>query len=632
MNCIVLLLTESNYVNVQKLYNDISKAELQDFDIIVFDHQGSSQSDIPTIHFSPHDIPDKFVTNMINPKGPWDYFPIWAHENKYEYYWVIEDLVYYSGNWTDIFNKYVNIECDLLTNTEFHDFEWNWWNKPRNVYGKSESGYPYDSFIYPTAFLPFSRFSRQLIEKGHHYLDSGHKAFIEIFWPTICLKESLSVMSWDSTDIGDFSWKPSGQYVKPTQKNKLWYPKKIVVIQFKQPTLNQFLKNKKVLVIGPAIEYSTELQETFSEYDTILIVSNNPYFSYEYYNLQRIASKCIIITSFYRQQFYFEGEINEMLNSGIRFCRPEGQIGTYNYDQDYTNTYIPLLSSSSYNTKLNTLLRKYNYKNHPSIGFIAKVIVGESTSDFQILGMDGYKKLTFVSNDYKPISEKEFQIAKRPHNFKLEQQIFEKEYKVIVESKPIFVSFYTNDDIYKPLALNLQKNLTKFGIEFDFLEIERTNEISKQDWNDTTAMKPKIIHDMLLKHKRPVVWIDVDSIVTEFPHFLYNYNSSIDIAYHLRKNNNPFSAIMFIQYNNKMIEFMKHFHNSAVNDVENIQQKAELWYPGEQATLQKLQNQFKSKSINFVRFPKNAISKCDENKKTIFKEIMASRQVRQLIN
>ena len=225
LNVIVLLITEGNFANVQKLYNDISKAELQDFDIIILD-QVNSQNDLPTITFNKHDIPDKSVTNMLSPKGAWDYFPIWAHENKYEYYWVIEDLVHYSGDWTEFIQKYVPIECDLLTNGRgLPNSKWPWWRRQRNIYGRAVIEYPArNSKLYQTAFLPCSRFSRKLVEKGYKHLENNQKAFIEIFWSTICVKERLSVMNWNSEDIGEVTWKPKGEYTNVTKKGKLWYP------------------------------------------------------------------------------------------------------------------------------------------------------------------------------------------------------------------------------------------------------------------------------------------------------------------------------------------------------------------------------------------------------------------------
>ena len=286
LNVIVLLITEGNFANVQKLYNDISKAELQDFDIIVLD-QVNSNNDLPTITFNKHDIPDKFVTNMLSPKGAWDYFPIWAHENKYEYYWVIENLVHYSGDWAEFIQKYVSVECDLLTNGRgLHNSKWPWWKRQRNIYGRNEIEYPArNSKLYQTAFLPCSRFSRKLVEKGYKHLENNQKAFIEIFWSTICVKERLSVMNWNSEDIGEVTWKPKGEYTNVTKKGKLWYP--VNKVENMNVNLNKQVVEfkKKVGIIYCGISYATNVDSTHKSNNIV----NWNYFSKSFENICEFA-------------------------------------------------------------------------------------------------------------------------------------------------------------------------------------------------------------------------------------------------------------------------------------------------------------------------------------------------------
>ena len=243
-NCICILNTINNFHNIQKLFNDISKSELDDFDIIILD-QKNSKNELPTITFSSQDVPEKFVIDFANPKQCWDYFPLWAIQHKYKYYWVIGDLVHYSGNWTDIFKKYMQQNSDLLTNGRgIHGNSWGWWKRPRNIYGINEKGYPRNVKKYQTAFLPFSRFSRKLVESGYESLNSGKKAFLEIFWPSICVKNGLKIGSFDSEDVGTFTWKPDGEYVKVESRNKLWYPvKKVENFKVNEP-VGEFKQQK----------------------------------------------------------------------------------------------------------------------------------------------------------------------------------------------------------------------------------------------------------------------------------------------------------------------------------------------------------------------------------------------------
>jgi hypothetical protein len=65
--CIIVFVTKQNYANVQKLYNNTSKSELDDFDMILFDNN-INKNELPTISFQKSDIPDNFVTDFVNPK------------------------------------------------------------------------------------------------------------------------------------------------------------------------------------------------------------------------------------------------------------------------------------------------------------------------------------------------------------------------------------------------------------------------------------------------------------------------------------------------------------------------------------------------------------------------------------
>ena len=165
-HCICVIITSNNTNNITKLVNETT--ELDDFDVFIFDQSEKYSNICPVAYFGSSSIPDKFVTNFIRPKNGWDYFPIWANTRAYKYYWIVEDLVYYSGNWADLFKKYCNVKCDLLTTTNtLQNSTWCWWTRSRNLYSSTEMGYPQDITKYSTAFHPFTRFSRNLVEYGY---------------------------------------------------------------------------------------------------------------------------------------------------------------------------------------------------------------------------------------------------------------------------------------------------------------------------------------------------------------------------------------------------------------------------------------------------------------------------------
>ena len=100
--------------------------------------------------------------------------------------------------------------------------------------------------------------------------------------------------------------------------------------------------------------------------------------------------------------------------------------------------------------------------------------------------------------------------------------------KIKKVKKPIFVSFYTADDIYKVHAKNLKKNLWERNLRFD---IEKINPVN---WADATNYKPEFVQKMMLKHKgKNIVWIDIDALVRQEPELFYN--TRFDFAFHLRK-------------------------------------------------------------------------------------------------
>lgn len=98
-----------------------------------------------------------------------------------------------------------------------------------------------------------------------------------------------------------------------------------------------------------------------------------------------------------------------------------------------------------------------------------------------------------------------------------------------------FISFYTKDGKYPELAKRLKASLERFNLDYDIEEMEPF-----QSWAEGCKYKSKFIYKKLMQHKQPVVWLDVDSEVWQFPELLFEnndfaiYNWLADKDHHLQ--------------------------------------------------------------------------------------------------
>lgn len=209
---VIVCLTHKNKVNP---FIHLKKDMLShNFDIKVLNHNGTLND---TINFGTSKINSKFQINY-NIIGAWDYFPVWANNQSYDYFWVIENDVKFTGNWKILFDKYEHLNCDLLACHIGHRGD-NWhWLRSHNTLSKT----------YVAAYLPFSRFSSRLVKEGYKTLSAGNKAYLEIFWSTLCNMRGFTMTNMENSDFGFFTWLPKGQSTTVNSKeiNKLWHPVK----------------------------------------------------------------------------------------------------------------------------------------------------------------------------------------------------------------------------------------------------------------------------------------------------------------------------------------------------------------------------------------------------------------------
>ena len=99
---------------------------------------------------------------------------------------------------------------------------------------------------------------------------------------------------------------------------------------------------------------------------------------------------------------------------------------------------------------------------------------------------------------------------------------------------PLFISFYTPNGKYPILAKKLSESLDKFNLDS---HIEKVPEFI--NWQRAVAYKSKYIKTILNKYSRPVVWMDIDTEIWQYPSLLFEghdfaiYNWSVDRGHHL---------------------------------------------------------------------------------------------------
>jgi hypothetical protein len=80
---------------------------------------------------------------------------------------------------------------------------------------------------------------------------------------------------------------------------------------------------------------------------------------------------------------------------------------------------------------------------------------------------------------------------------------------------PLVISFYTKNTPYQLDAHHLIASCEKFGVEHCVEGID-----SWGSWELNCAFKPFFIAEMLKKHQRPVLWVDVDAVFVQKPRYL----------------------------------------------------------------------------------------------------------------
>lgn len=100
------------------------------------------------------------------------------------------------------------------------------------------------------------------------------------------------------------------------------------------------------------------------------------------------------------------------------------------------------------------------------------------------------------------------------------------------KNKPVYVSFYTLKSIYETKKNKLKDSLLKFTLKNDIAGVRDLG-----SWLDNIRYKPYFIKKMLLKYPdNPIVWVDCDAEIKDYPVFFDNIKQSFSAYFRSRKN------------------------------------------------------------------------------------------------
>lgn len=99
----------------------------------------------------------------------------------------------------------------------------------------------------------------------------------------------------------------------------------------------------------------------------------------------------------------------------------------------------------------------------------------------------------------------------------------------VAHNEAIIVSFAAGKQYYFEAAEKLEKRLDRLGVDHDVARVELPED---WDWADICKSKIRFFRDMLVKHQRPIAWIDVDTDVLRRPKELLR--STADFTCYLR--------------------------------------------------------------------------------------------------
>lgn len=143
-----------------------------------------------------------------------NHFPVmqfFQERGEYDYYWVIEDDVRFSGDWAIFFEAFKDADQDFLSShlrTYEEEKHWFWWR----AWGHPDHPIPREQYI--RSFNPIYRLSRQGLSFIQRCLSDGWYGHHEVLIPTL-----LHLNQYKIADFGG-----TGQFVPDQHENRFYTP------------------------------------------------------------------------------------------------------------------------------------------------------------------------------------------------------------------------------------------------------------------------------------------------------------------------------------------------------------------------------------------------------------------------
>ena len=129
---------------------------------------------------------------------------------EFDYYWVIEYDVAFTGHWGEFFTAFADVDADLIAShvrSYDEDPAWPWWGSLRSPDGAPG---PRPSLV--RAFCPIQRVSRRALQLLERRMQEGWSGHFETLVPTLLKREGHTLL-----DLGG-----TGSYVTPAFRNRFY--------------------------------------------------------------------------------------------------------------------------------------------------------------------------------------------------------------------------------------------------------------------------------------------------------------------------------------------------------------------------------------------------------------------------